>query len=88
MSQPRRRVYVSDHDDYARPGRSYRESVGGPLDDLLPDVTGQSEAELADDSALITEIGRFGPGGRAVYSPHSTNSLKLWEVDIPRKSRV
>ncbi|MBQ1122995.1 hypothetical protein [Streptomyces sp. B15] len=74
MGVPRRRVYCSGHDDrhpYARPGHVYREMVGGPLD-----VTGCGDEELADGAALITEIGQFGPGGRALYSPRLTNSLK------------
>ncbi|NSC25705.1 hypothetical protein FM076_32995 [Streptomyces albus subsp. chlorinus] len=82
MSQPRRRVYGSDHDDpypYARPGHTYRELVGDPLD-----VTGSSEEELAEGAALITEIGQFGPGGRALYGPRPTNpSLWDWEGDCP-----
>ncbi|MFI7246541.1 hypothetical protein [Streptomyces qinglanensis] len=87
MDEPRRRVYGSDHDDphpYARSGRDYRELVGGPLDGLLLDVTGCSESELADGAALITEIGQFGPGGRALYGPRPTDSLKWdWEGDTP-----
>ncbi|SER61736.1 hypothetical protein [Streptomyces qinglanensis] len=79
--------YGSDHDDphpYARPGHEYRELVGGPLDGLLLDVTGQSEAELAEGAALITEIGAFGPGGRTLYSPRPTDSQKWdWEGDTP-----
>ncbi|MEU3330035.1 hypothetical protein ABZ709_31615 [Streptomyces albus] len=80
MSELRRRVYGSDHDDpdpYARPGRAYRELVGGPLDGLLLDVTGQDEAELAGGAALITEIGQFGPGGRALYGPRPTDPPDL-----------
>ncbi|MBO8186345.1 hypothetical protein JW592_12820 [Streptomyces sp. DW4-2] len=85
-SEPRRRVYGSDHDDphpYAHPGR-YRELVGGPLDGLLLDVTACSDEELADGAALITEIGRFGPGGRTLYGPRSSDPrLWDWEGDCP-----
>ncbi|MGK4909673.1 hypothetical protein [Streptomyces albus] len=87
MTELRRRVYGSDHDDphpYARPGRAYRELVGGPLDGLLLDVTGQNEAELAGGAALITEIGQFGPGGRALYGPRPTDPrIWDWEGDCP-----
>lgn len=87
MDEAQRRVYGSDHDDphpYPRPGRSYRELVGGPLDGLLVDVTGCSEEELADGAALITEIGQYGPGGRALYGPRPDNPLLWdWEGDSP-----
>ncbi|MBO8189182.1 hypothetical protein [Streptomyces spirodelae] len=87
MSEPRRRVYGSDHDDphpYAHPGHDYRELVGGPLDGLLLDVTGWSTEELAEGAALITEIGQFGPGGRALYGPRPGNPLLWdWEGDSP-----
>lgn len=87
MGDARRRVYGSDHDDlhlYARPGRVYRELVGGPLDGLLLDVTGESEDELADGAALITEVGQFGPGGRALYRPRPGSPSQWdWEGDCP-----
>ncbi|MER7508108.1 hypothetical protein ACFZBM_10270 [Streptomyces lavendulae] len=66
----RRRVYGGDHDDPdpgPRPGHSYGELVGGPLDGLLLDVTGWSARQLAEEARLPTEIGRYGPGGRAHY---------------------
>lgn len=66
----RRRVYGGDHDDPdpgPRPGHSYGELVGGPLDGLLLDVTDWSARRLAEEARLPTEIGRYGPGGRAHY---------------------
>ncbi|MFF4354646.1 hypothetical protein [Streptomyces sp. NPDC001530] len=64
----RGRVYGADHDDAApRPGRVYAQLVGGPLDGLLLDVTDWSTQQRADGAALPTEIGRYGPGGRALY---------------------
>ncbi|MFC3351808.1 hypothetical protein ACFOOM_31170 [Streptomyces echinoruber] len=66
----RGRVYGADPEDPGpRPGRVYAELVGGPLDGLLLDVTGRTEEELREGVALPTEIGRFGPGGRALYAP-------------------
>lgn len=68
----RGRVYGTDHDDPhpgPRPGHSYAELVGGPLDGLLLDITGWSTAEIAEGAALPTELGQFGAGGRAVYEP-------------------
>jgi hypothetical protein len=68
----RGRVYGADHDDPdpgPQPGHVYRELVAGPLDGLLLDVTGWTEDELADGAALRTEIGAYGPGGRAHYGP-------------------
>ncbi|MDX6327970.1 MAG: hypothetical protein QOI83_353 [Streptomycetaceae bacterium] len=82
----RRRVYGADHDDPdpgPRPGHVYRELVGGPLDGLLLDVTGWTEDERAAGTALPTEIGRYGPGGRAQYGPRATDPLHWdWRGDI------
>ncbi|MFJ7334269.1 hypothetical protein ACIQU3_20720 [Streptomyces sp. NPDC101110] len=67
----RGRVYGHDHDDPdpgPRPGRTYAQLIGGPLDGLLLDVTGWTPDELATGAALSTELGRF-PGGRALYDP-------------------
>ncbi len=55
-----RRVYGADHDDPdpgPKAGHEYRELVGGPLDGLLVDVTGWSDAALREGARLITEIG-------------------------------
>ncbi|MFJ5549201.1 hypothetical protein [Streptomyces sp. NPDC093225] len=70
----RGRVYGADHDDPEaglRPGRAYVELVGGPLDGLLLDVTGWTDADRAEGALLATEIGRFGPGGRSAYGPRA-----------------
>ncbi|SCF98091.1 hypothetical protein GA0115254_128639 [Streptomyces sp. Ncost-T10-10d] len=82
-----RRVYGADHDDPdpgPQPGHSYRELVGGPLDGLLLDVTGWTETALREGAALNTEIGRFGPGGRAEYAPRDGDFDRWdWQGDIP-----
>ncbi|MFD0425417.1 hypothetical protein [Streptomyces parvus] len=81
-----RRVYGTDHDDPRpgpRPGHDYRELVGGPLDGLLLDVTGWDEADLRDGVGLVTEIGAYGPGGRAEYGPRSADSHQWdWRGDV------
>ncbi|MER5353454.1 hypothetical protein ABT093_24350 [Kitasatospora sp. NPDC002551] len=76
----RGRVYGADHgeDCGPRPGRAYRELCGGPLDGLLLDVTGWSAEQLADGAALLTEIGRYGAGGRAHYEPRVADPLR-WD---------
>ncbi|WP_328907417.1 hypothetical protein OG230_32990 [Streptomyces sp. NBC_00234] len=76
-----RRVYGADHDDPdpgPKPGHDYRELVGGPLDGLLLDVTGWTDAALCEGAALITEIGAYGPGGRAEYRSRHADPLK-WD---------
>ncbi|MCA1223393.1 hypothetical protein [Streptomyces sp. 8L] len=82
-----RRVYGADHDDPdpgPQPGHEYRELVGGPLDGLLVDVTGWDAEEVVEGAALITEIGAYGPGGRAQYGPRNGDSAKWdWEGDTP-----
>ncbi|MEV8099914.1 hypothetical protein [Kitasatospora sp. NPDC085879] len=83
----RGRVYGADYDDPdpgPRRGRVYRELVAGPLDGLLLDVTGWSEAELARGAALPTEIGAHGPGGRAQYAPREGDPRRWdWRGDTP-----
>jgi hypothetical protein len=77
----RGRVYGADHEDPdpgPKPGHVYRELVAGPLDGLLLDVTGWSTAELAGGAALSTEIGAFGPGGRATYRPRAGDP-RCWD---------
>lgn len=82
-----RRVYGADHDDPdpgPRPGHVYRELVGGPLDGLLLDVTGWTARELREGAALTTEIGRFGPGGKAEYGPRDGDADRWdWRGDTP-----
>ncbi|MFI1014809.1 hypothetical protein [Streptomyces sp. NPDC020965] len=83
----RGRVYGSDYDapdPGPRPGHEYAELVGGPLDGLLLDVTGWTVERLTRSAALITEIGRYGPGGRALYGPRPGDPKKWdWEGDTP-----
>ncbi|WP_199920899.1 hypothetical protein [Streptomyces sp. NRRL S-237] len=43
------------------------EPVGGPLDGLLLDITGWRADEIRTGVALMTELGQFGPGARALY---------------------
>lgn len=82
-----RRVYGADHEDPdpgPRPGRAYRELVGGPLDGLLVDVTDWTARQLAEGAALATEIGAYGAGGRAWYGPRDADPAKWdWEGDTP-----
>ncbi|MFE0651104.1 hypothetical protein ACFVZH_21200 [Streptomyces sp. NPDC059534] len=81
----RGRVYGSDHDDPApgpKPGRTYAELVGGPLDGLLLDITGWTAAEIRTGAGLPTDIGRYGPGGRALYKPRAGACDRWdWEGD-------
>ena len=65
-------MYGAEPDEPAGPeeGHAYRELVGGPLDGLLLDVTGWTPEQLLGEDAavaLICEVGRYGPGGRAHY---------------------
>ncbi|WP_333769492.1 hypothetical protein [Streptomyces sp. IBSBF 2435] len=82
-----RRVYGADHDDPdpgPQPGHDYAELVGGALDGLLVDITGRTPEERSGGLALTTEIGRFGPGGRACYAPRPGDPhLWDWEGDAP-----
>ncbi len=36
---------------------------------LLPDITGWTPEEVDTGVALVTALGQFGPGGRALYDP-------------------
>ncbi|MFJ2771065.1 hypothetical protein [Streptomyces sp. NPDC087300] len=77
----RRRVYGAEHDDPdpgPQPGHAYRELSGGPLDGLLLDVTGWTAAQLDEGALLVTEIGAFGPGGRADYGPRPGSDV-MWD---------
>ena len=80
----RGRVYGADHDDAGpRPDRAYAELVGGPLDGLLLDVTDRGEHDLRE-VALTTEIGRYGPGGRALYVRRGADGRRFdWRGDTP-----
>ncbi|MEV3858893.1 hypothetical protein AB0J38_31840 [Streptomyces sp. NPDC050095] len=81
----RGRVYGADHEDAGpRPGRSYAQLVGGPLDGLLLDVTDRSAPDAPAAVALPTELGAFGPGGRALYGPVDGDGRRFaWHGDAP-----
>ncbi|WP_033220207.1 hypothetical protein [Kitasatospora phosalacinea] len=81
----RGRVYGADHEDPGpRPGRTYRELVGGPLDGLLLDVTGWSGEALAAGAALPTHLGRHGAEGRSHYEPRPADPRRWdWTADTP-----
>ncbi|MFJ2590862.1 hypothetical protein [Streptomyces sp. NPDC087538] len=82
-----RHVYGTDQDDPnpgPQPGRTYAELVGGALDGQLLDVTGWDMDESADGAYLITEAGRYGPGGRADYVPRPGDPTRWdWNGDVP-----
>ncbi|GAA4798614.1 hypothetical protein GCM10023220_28120 [Streptomyces ziwulingensis] len=84
----RGRVYGADHGDPGpRAGRDYAQLVGGPLDGLLLDVT-DARADgggtgTRSGVTLATEIGRYGPGGRALYTPRPDGRHYDWQGDIP-----
>ncbi|MFD5935516.1 hypothetical protein [Streptomyces sp. NPDC060333] len=83
-----RRVYGTDHDDPypgPRPGRIYRELLGGPLDGQVLDVTGWTAEEVASGALLITPLGVYGPGGRAAYVPvgQAPAGPWVWAGDAP-----
>ncbi|MGW4817210.1 hypothetical protein ACWEPB_36970 [Kitasatospora cineracea] len=80
------RVYGAEPGEEAgpEPGREYRELVGGPLDGLLLDVTGWDADMLECGAALITNLGHYGPGGRAHYEPRPGDPARWdWEGDTP-----
>ncbi|MYX86815.1 MULTISPECIES: hypothetical protein [unclassified Streptomyces] len=83
-----RRVYGADHPGQGpRPGETYVELAGGPLDGLLLDVTDLPEEERTDPQGgahLITDHGAYGPGGRADYAPDPGNPGRwTWRGDLP-----
>ncbi|MGW2931789.1 hypothetical protein ACWDA7_07970 [Streptomyces sp. NPDC001156] len=78
----RGRVYEADHEDAGpRQGRMYVELVADPLDGLPLDVTDLPACDRG--VALRTEIGRYGPGGRALYAPRSDGRRFDWRGDTP-----
>ncbi|MFI5688019.1 hypothetical protein [Streptomyces sp. NPDC051636] len=81
----RGRVYGADHDDAGpRPHHTYVQLVGGPLDGLLLDVTDRSGHTPGEPVALVTEMGRYGPGGRALYAPRPGDGSRYdWHGDAP-----
>ncbi|MFJ4320862.1 hypothetical protein ACIP46_37120 [Streptomyces lavendulae] len=68
-------------------GRAYVELVGGPLDGLLLDVTGWPPQEVVDGALLMSDHGRFGPGGRSDYEPAGGGcgdvGRFVWRGDVP-----
>ncbi|MGW7824900.1 hypothetical protein ACWGLF_44355 [Streptomyces puniciscabiei] len=81
----RRRVYGADYDHPGpRPDRHYAELVGGPLDGLLLDITGWTQDEVDTGVSLQTELGQFGPDGRALYDPRPGDPTRWdWCGDTP-----
>ncbi|WP_412074645.1 hypothetical protein ACLF6K_00220 [Streptomyces xanthophaeus] len=83
----RGRVYGTDHDDPnpgSRPGRTYAELVGGPLDGLLLDITGWTADKIQTGVTLMTELGQIGAGGRALYDPRPGERNRWdWFGDAP-----
>ncbi|MER7576221.1 hypothetical protein [Streptomyces sp. NPDC126514] len=81
----RGRVYGTDPDHAGpRPGRTYAELVGGPLDGLLMDITGWTQEEISNGVSLRTELGQFGADGRAIYNPRAGDSRRFdWTGDSP-----
>ncbi|MER7039079.1 hypothetical protein OHB31_01500 [Streptomyces microflavus] len=82
----RGRIYGEDHDHPRpgpKPGRTYAELVGGPLDGLLLDITGWIADEIQTGVALMTELGQF-PGGQALYDPRPGERNRWdWSGDTP-----
>ncbi|MFI9588343.1 hypothetical protein ACIHCQ_42690 [Streptomyces sp. NPDC052236] len=57
---------------------------GCPLDGLLLDITGWTAEEIQTGVALMTELGQFGPGGRALYDPRPGERNRWdWSGDTP-----
>ncbi|KOV96066.1 MULTISPECIES: hypothetical protein [unclassified Streptomyces] len=81
----RGRVYGADPDHPGpHPSRDYAELVGGPLDGLLLDITGWAPDEIGSGVSLLTDLGRFGPGGRALYDPRPGDRGRFdWSGDSP-----
>ncbi|WP_340384844.1 hypothetical protein U5640_43840 [Streptomyces sp. SS7] len=75
----------TDHDHPGpKPGRNRAELVCGPLDGLLLDITGWRPQEIDDGVSLLTELGQFGSGGRALYHPRPGDPARWdWSGDSP-----
>lgn len=83
-------VYGSEpdaRDTGPKPGHSYVELVGGPLDGMLLDVTGWPPQEVVDGALLMSDHGAFGPGGRSDYVPAEGDGGEagrfVWRGDVP-----
>jgi hypothetical protein len=81
----RRRVYGADYDHPGpRPDRRYAELFGGPLDGLLLDITGWTQDEVDTGGSRQTELGQFGPDGRALCDPRPADPTRFdWTGDTP-----
>ncbi|MFB7185490.1 hypothetical protein ACFCZT_09270 [Streptomyces sp. NPDC056230] len=54
------------------------------LDGMLLDVTGWTVEERTTGAMLVTEIGAYGPGGRADHEPRlGTPDRWDWQGDVP-----
>ncbi|WP_327436381.1 hypothetical protein OG279_36900 (plasmid) [Streptomyces sp. NBC_01201] len=60
----------------------YAALIGEPLGGQRLDVTGWSMRQLLDGAALLTELGAYGPGGRAHYGGQPGDPDRLhWTGD-------
>lgn len=51
---------------------------------MLLDITGWRAEEIDDGVSLLTELGQFGPGGRALYDPRPGDPARWdWGGDRP-----
>ncbi|WP_371674891.1 hypothetical protein [Streptomyces sp. NBC_01276] len=73
-----RRVYGDESDGQGQgpeEGRAYVELLGGP------------PQEIVDGAVLMSDHGRFGPGGRSDYEPAGGGSGDVgrfvWRGDVP-----
>ncbi|MET8566245.1 hypothetical protein ABZV75_38915 [Streptomyces flaveolus] len=78
-------IYGADPDHPGPfPGRSCVELVRGPLDGLLLDITGWRPDEVGIGVCLLTDLGQFGPGGRALYDARPGGRGRFdWSGDSP-----
>ncbi|MBB4796215.1 hypothetical protein BJY54_006919 [Streptomyces nodosus] len=68
------RVYGEVHDHPRpglKPGRAYAE---------LPGITGWTLDKIDDGASPRTELGQFGPGGRALYDPRPGDAVRWYWV--------
>lgn len=78
------RIYGNDPGEPSTktPGHRYAALKGGPLDGQRIDVTDWSEQQLVNSAALITELGTYGPSGRAHYEGQHGDPVRLhWVGD-------
>ncbi|MER5890903.1 hypothetical protein ABT160_44400 [Streptomyces sp. NPDC001941] len=54
------------------------------MDGWLLDVTRAEPADRAEGAFLISEHGRYGPGGRSDYAPDAPDdAVWVWRGDYP-----